>query len=117
MSSNKLDFLINQFPEEGGSIDRLSCYLDSIQSRSVELPIGRIYDLIKPSSLGVLAAILSSLEQQGIVKRVIRIESDGIGGIGDFESVTDVPKSIWDSRLGRDVEVRLDQINLLYKLG
>lgn len=118
MSSASLDTLFNEFPEERDAVERLAAFINSTpESGPVrELPISRLYDLIAPSSQRVLAKIISRLVQQGVFKQVARVESDAMGGIGDFDSITDVPPVLYDSRMGRDVEVRLDQINLIYRL-
>ena len=115
MSSVKLDLLIAEFPEERGALTRFFEYLANSSGRHIELTVGRIYDLITPSSLTVLAAILFRLEQEALITKVVRVESDGMGGIGDFNSIIDVPETIYDSRLGKNIDVRFDQINLIYK--
>lgn len=119
MSSTNLDHIIAEFPEERDAVERLAKYLDSASVYELaarELPIQRLYDLISPSSQRVLAKMLLRLVQDGIFKQVVRVESDALGGIGDFESIADIPPVLFDSRMGRDVEIRLDQIKLIYQL-
>lgn len=118
MSSVNLDTLINEFPEEKVAVERLAAYLDSASASGAarELTVQRLYDLISPSSQRVLAKILVRLVQQGVFKQVVRVESEALGGIGDFESIVDVPPVLFDSRIGRNVDVNLDKIRLIYKL-
>jgi hypothetical protein len=118
MSSVNLDILINEFPEEKVAVERLAAYLDSASTSGVarELTVQRLYDLISPSSQRVLAKILVRLVQQGVFTQVVRVESEALGGIGDFESIVDVPPVLFDSRIGRNVDVNLDKIRLIYKL-
>jgi hypothetical protein len=118
MSSANLDTLIAEFPEERDAVKRLADILNSAADSGAtrELTIQRLYDLIHPSSQGVLVRILARLVQQGIIRQVVRVESDAFGGIGDFHSITEVPPVLFDSRTGRDIEVRFDQIRLIYKL-
>ena len=118
MSSISLDTLINEFPEEQAAVERLSAFLDSTSESAFvrELTVQRLYDLIKPSSQRVLAKILVKLVQQGVFKQVVRIESGALGGIGDFDSIVDVPLELFDDRIGRNIEVRLDQIHLIYRI-
>ena len=119
MSSANLELLINEFPEEQVAVERLVAFLDSASvtaSYQRELTAQRLYELVQPSSQRVLAKILVRLVQKGVLKKIVRVESDGLGGIGDFESILDVPLVLFDSRVGRDVEVRPDQIHLIYKL-
>lgn len=119
MSSISLDTLINEFPEERDAVGRLAALLDptsASKSTVRELTVQRLYDLISPSSQRVLSKILIRLVQEGVFEQVVRVESDALGGIGDYASVADIPHVIFDSRMGRDIEVRLDQIRLIYKL-
>jgi hypothetical protein len=119
MSSASLDLLINEFPEEQVAVERLAAFLDSASSSAPykrELTVQRLYELIKPSSQRVLAKLLTRLVEQRVFKKVVRVESDALGGIGDFESILDVPLVLFDSRMGREIEVRPDQIHLIYKL-
>jgi hypothetical protein len=96
----------------------LTAYLDSasVSGYARELTVQRLYDLISPSSQRVLAKILTRLVQQGIFKQVVRVESEALGGIGDYESITDIPPVIFDSRIGRNVDVSLDRVRVIYKL-
>ena len=116
MFSHNLDYLIKEFPEERSAIERLCIYLDSVKGSVRELTVQRLYDLIDPSSQRVLVKMLQQLVKNGVFKQIVRVESDSLGGIGDYDSVVDVPKVIFDSRLGQTVEVRLDQIHLVYRL-
>lgn len=118
MSLQNLDNIITEFPEERDSVKRLEGYLRSAIEAGVdrELTVQRLYDVVHPSSQRALAKILIRLVQAGIFKEVVRVESDANGGIADFPSLLDVPPVIFDGRIGRNVEVRSDQIHLIYKL-
>lgn len=119
MSSANLDLLINEFPEEKEAVDRLKRFLLSAsrpESPVRELTVQRLYDVLHPSSQRVLAKILLRLVKAGVFEQIVRVESDALGGIGDFESISDVPLVLFDSRIGRNVEVRLDQIRLMYRV-
>ncbi|MGF6901878.1 hypothetical protein [Paraburkholderia sp. GAS348] len=118
MSSIDLEALIDEFPEEAASIGRLASYLDdAVRERGTkELTIQRLFDIAQPSSQSALVVILQRLVQQGVLQKLIRVESDALGGIGDYRSVTEVPLMLFDSRMGREIEVRSDQLKLLYRL-
>jgi hypothetical protein len=118
MSLQNLDNIITEFPEERDSVKRLEGYLRSAIEAGIdrELTVQRLYDVVHPSSQRALAKILIRLVQAGIFKEVVRVESDASGGIADFSSLLDVPPVIFDGRIGRIVEVRSDQIHLIYKL-
>lgn len=118
MSSINLDSLISEFPEQESSVQKLAAFFEEKQDpRNVkEFTIQRIFDIAQPVSQSVLVEILHRFAEQGIVRECIRVESEGLGGIGDFDSFEDIPPVMNDWRLGREVEVRLDQLRWIYKL-
>jgi len=118
MSSINLEALIDEFPEEAASVKRLAAFLDRSEKSgqpTKELSVQRFFDIAKPSSQMVLVRMLQRLVQQGVLRRLVRVESDALGGIGDFGSVADVPHVLFDSRMGREIEVRSDQLKLIYR--
>jgi hypothetical protein len=119
MSSIKLDILIDEFPGEIEAIDRLAFLLDESDKKNYvcEYTPQRMYDLVRPSNQRVLFQILSSAAEKGILKKVVRVESVARGGIGDFDSVLDIPLTLLDTRLGYEIEVEPSQIFLIYMLN
>ncbi|MGK5012112.1 hypothetical protein [Janthinobacterium sp. MDB2-8] len=120
MSSTRLNFLINEFPEEVDAISRLGdivCDSESSEAGVREVTSQRMYDLVRPSSLRVLVRMMARAAELGVVEKSVRVESIAKGGIGDFASVSDIPPVIYDSRLGYEVEVSLEQIRLIYKVN
>lgn len=59
---------------------------------------------------------INFLEKKGLVKKVIRVESPEHGGIGDYNSLLDVPNVIEDFRTGLDITITSDNIKVLYSL-
>jgi hypothetical protein len=119
MSSVNLERLINEFPEEREAMGRLSFFLDraSCAGKNLsEITPQRMFDIVNPSSQRVLTKILVRLVDQGILEKSLRIESDSQGGIQDFKSISEIPAVIFDGRAGYEVEVRMDQIRLIYKI-
>jgi hypothetical protein len=114
MSSTKLDALISEFPEEGAAIERLRAMVS--EPPAAPLTVQRLYDLMKPSSLRALALIMSRATQEGMTQKFFRVESKRMGGIGDFDKLEEIPQVIFDSRLGEEIEVQDDQVNLLYRI-
>jgi hypothetical protein len=118
MSSINLEALIDEFPEEAASVERLAVYLDQSErlgQQTKELSVQRFFDITEPSSQAILIKILQRLVQQGVLRKVVRVESDAAGGIADFPSVSEVPPVLFDFRIGRDIEVRSDQLKLVYQ--
>ncbi len=126
MSSNNFFFLISEFPEEREAVTRLLHFLGDVTERSLitnsqlarpEWTLQRLFDIAHPSSQRSLARILNRLVEKGILRRVIRVESVRRGGLGDFESLEDIPATLFDEFLGHNIEVNLDQIHTLYALA
>lgn len=115
----KLDTLIAEFPEEREALSRLNKRFSEDMARigrTPEYPANRIFDVAKPRSGRALAIILARLCELGVLSKFVRVESDALGGIDDFDSVIDVPEVIFDIRQGREIEVRPDQLRLYYGL-
>ena len=119
MSLTKLDTLIDEFPEEAQALERLVDLLKPRPGRNDrrEYSPARMYDLIQPTNFRVLVQILSSATQKGLIKRIIRVVSPTTGGgIGDFESIVDIPDFLLDIRVGREIEVTTDSITMVYEI-
>jgi len=125
MSSINFSTLISEFPEERDAVARLADLLtraserSSGSSRSMQQPewtLQRLYEVAHPSSQRALARILTSLVEKGVLRQIIRIESDSRGGLGDYESVLEIPSTIYDKFLGYEIDVRMDQVRTIYSL-
>jgi hypothetical protein len=76
-----------------------------------------LYQQISPSSATNLSLILAELVQQGFLEQIVRVESPSTqGGIKDFTSVKDVPERIYDFHADREIEVRPDNLRVLFKV-
>eukprot|EP01114_Cavostelium_apophysatum_P005558 TRINITY_DN16746_c0_g1_i2.p5 TRINITY_DN16746_c0_g1~~TRINITY_DN16746_c0_g1_i2.p5 ORF type:complete len:125 (-),score=8.08 TRINITY_DN16746_c0_g1_i2:2486-2860(-) len=117
MSSTRLDTLIDEFPEESAAIARLSDLMAHSDDRSEvrEYTSARMYDLLQPSNHRVLIQLLSSAAEKGLVKKIVRVMT-AKGGIGDFDSLLDIPPTLFDDRIGIEVEVTPDNIALIYQV-
>jgi len=60
--------------------------------------------------------VIKFLENQGLVKKIIRVESPAYGGIGDFDSILDLPSVIEDFRTGLELAVTEENTKVLYSL-
>jgi hypothetical protein len=133
MSSTKLSALIDEFPEEADAVERLAALLDryaeilkpqhgppaypsNYEQPQIELTVQRLFDVVKPSSQRVLSRMLARLVEEGVLKRTVRVESIAKGGIGDFNSVGEIPAVLFDEHVGHNVEVTLDQLREIYRL-
>lgn len=116
MSSTKFDTLIDEFPEESAAVGRLFELVRDGQSRPgrKEYRPNRLYDVLQPSNYRVLVQILSSAAEKGLLERTFRVLSSSGGGIGDYASILDIPHEIFDTRIGRRVEVSQDDIEMIF---
>lgn len=127
MSSTNLYTLIAEFPEEQDAVERLIRCVGEARDHHLglethensrderEWTIQRLFDIAHPSSQRVLARILMRLVEVGILRQTVRVESVASGGIGDFESITEIPSTLFDEHVGHDVEVDMDRVSLIYK--
>jgi hypothetical protein len=118
MSLIKLDRLISEFPDQERSVHQLAEFFEAKQDdREVkEFTVQRMFDVASPVQQSVLIEILHRFAEQGVVDECVRVESDAHGGIGDFDSLDQIPAVINDWRLGRQIEVTIDKVRLIYKL-
>lgn len=118
MSSRSLEALIAEFPEEKEAINNLDNFIKEAESSPKELffDIDRLFNKSHFSSFYVLVDIIQRLVDQGLIKKIIRIESDAGGGIKDFDSMLEIPPVINDWRTGLDYKVDLNKLHVLYKI-
>jgi hypothetical protein len=116
MSSPKFDTLIDEFPEEVDAVKRLLELVRDGQARPgrKEYRANRLYDVLQPSNYRVLVQMLSSAAEKGLLERSFRVLSGNGTGIGDFDSVSEIPLELYDSRIGKNVEVSLDDVELIF---
>ena len=77
----------------------------------------RLYDLASPSTTLAFAQLLNELVDRGVIKKIVRVESPNLGGIGDFSSITEVPTTINDWRQDNTlIDVKPENISVLYQL-
>lgn len=114
MCSTRYDDLTSEFPEEVDAIRRLENIARHFANR--ELPLQRLYAIVQPSSVRALALIMLRASENGLAHRFYRIESEKRGGIGSgFSAIDEIPDEIYDSRIGRTVEVKPDQIGMFFR--
>lgn len=118
MSSVKLRPLIREFPEEREAVARLARFIETSRRPGKDrfYTFERFFDVAEPSSQRVLLGIVTRLVQQGVLKKLVRVESVAGGGIQDFDSLQDVPERLFDTRQGYEVEVQPEQVRLMFKL-
>lgn len=62
-------------------------------------------------------SLIKDLEHTGDIKKILRVESPSLGGVGDFESISDIPSVIDDFRTGLELKVEHENIKVLYTLN
>jgi hypothetical protein len=108
--------LISEFPKEVTSLERLSELLLNADALPSYFSLKRIYDASQFKSSFALNTALTRLEENGVLKKVVRINSIQGGGLGDFDSILELPLEIEDYNLGKVVPVEQKNIQILYKL-
>jgi hypothetical protein len=108
-----LETLIDKYPSERRAIIKLGEVLGSGEHE--EFTLNRLTDLVHPTSIELLAGALGELVRSGKLRLVVRVISPSThGGIADFDSLDEVPDVIHDWRTDREVEVKADDLRVLY---
>jgi hypothetical protein len=108
-----LEFLIAKYPSESKAIARLAQLITTGEHK--EYTLNRLSDLTKPNSIETFAGVLGELVRTGAIKLVIRVISPSTqGGIAEFRSLDDVPDVVHDWRTDRDLEIKTDDLRVVY---
>ena len=71
---------------------------------------------VDPPSIEDLAAALTVLVDKGVLNQIVRVESPTThGGIGDYNSIQEVPDELHDWRADEEVRVKPENLRVLYK--
>lgn len=75
----------------------------------------RLKTLTRAESSALLTLALQELVASGKLRTIVRVESPKThGGIGEFGSVNELPAEIYDWRSGVNVEVRPENVRILF---
>jgi hypothetical protein len=91
-------------------------YKQNINNSKKVFPLPVFLEILSLSPSPASYSVISFLENQGLVKKIIRVESPACGGIGDFDSILDLPSVIEDFRTGLDLVVTPENTKVLYSL-
>lgn len=107
--------IISKHPSEREAIVRLERLLHQPASQRAEYTLNSLSEIVRPRNREELASVLGDLVRQGELKQVIRVVSPTTqGGIKDFESFDEVPRVIHDWRTDTEIEVRPDNLRVVY---
>ena len=110
-----LERIANKYPSEREAIARLEELFAKEKGARAEYTLNSLCDAVQPKSREGLALALGELVQQGELKRVIRVVSPtSQGGIGDYSSLDEVPPCIHDWRTDLGIEVRPEDLRVIY---
>jgi hypothetical protein len=99
----------------GAVMKRLEEIRKDHPGQTVEFTLDRACELIHSVNREDLVLSLAELVRDGRIKQVIRVVSPKTqGGIGDYESLNDVPHHTTDWRTGTEIEVTPDDLRVIY---
>ncbi len=118
MSSPNLEEIIDKFPEQRTTIKRLEAWLRTLPQKGEEFyTFEHLYAVLSPTSPEAFSLVLAELVRQGIMEKIIRVESPlHKGGIEDFPSLQDIPDEIYDWRSDRQLRVQPDHLIVLFRV-
>jgi hypothetical protein len=91
--------------------------LDYLRGPTRYFTLSMILEKLSLSPSSDSFSTIKYLENTGKIKKILRVESPSLGGIGDFESIEDIPNIIEDFRTGLELEVEPENIKVLYTLN
>jgi hypothetical protein len=81
-----------------------------------QLTIKLLEQKLAPTNLAALAIALAELQSEGVLDRIIRVESpESHGGIKDFNSPDEVPDEIFDWRTQQTIPVEPSITQFVFK--
>jgi hypothetical protein len=95
-------------------VRRLQDLIDNA-SLSHEYTLNRLIDKLQPHSTYIFPALISKAIEEGLLKKLIRVESPSLGGIDEFSSLMDIPNEIYDHHQGLDISVTPSLLKVIYK--
>lgn len=122
MSSFNLETLTSRFPDKRLLIGRMDEFLQKAEAdqrnsnKQKYFSISRLFDAVSPGSKAELIQILTTLVEMGVLRKIIRLESEHLGTIEEFASLADVPSRIYDEHLLKEVPVGMDDLKLFFCL-
>ncbi len=109
--------IADKYPAEREALDRLERLLEQGSASRPEYTFGFLCDLLRPRSREGLALVLAELVHAGRLKRVVRVVSPTTqGGLGDFDGIEAVPAHLHDWRADLQIEVRPEDLRIIYIL-
>lgn len=106
--------IIASRPDAAAPLRRLEAYVGKFPPRTGVFTLNSLFDAAKPQSMSQLVVLLDDLVRAGLLRRIYRIQSAAGGGIGDYASFVEIPSSVFDVRVGREVAVGREQIQLIF---
>ena len=116
-SLNTYSNLIAKFPSHSRSVKRLKkAVRPGKRKRDVEFTFEHLLNVVRPESDAVLALMLTDIAREGGCNRVVRVQSrETRGGLGDYSSVTEVPREIHDEFSDTVFEIQPDDLLVVYR--
>ncbi len=115
MSLPSLNNLINEFPKEEEPLSRINNLIDTSEVGKTLFTLNKLYETSRFSSQFIFNYVLDRLVSDGVLKKIIRVETEH-GGVDDFQSINDVPNELIDWRTSEKFTVTPRHIKILYKL-
>jgi len=120
MSFLKFEHSMPRSPDAQEAYGRLRTFLEREKVAATSPKVfstNRMFDVAGGVSAFALVQALTHLVSEGLVEQLVRVEPKFGEGIGDFESLEEVPETLADWRNpGRHLRVRPEHLQVYYKL-
>jgi hypothetical protein len=96
--------------------DRVRHAFLSSQQGMPEFTFNHLLQEVGPTEPDELAITLAKLVLSHFLEKIIRVESpETHGGIGDFKTLNDVPRTIRDWRSDRTIEIGPENLTVIFR--
>lgn len=117
-SGKRITKTLDQFRSEKGARADLKGRLRALfaANRDSEFTLRLLEMKLGQVPLSALSLALAELQEEGVVDRILRVESpESHGGIEDFTSLEAVPDQIYDWRAGKTIEIEPENIVPIFR--
>jgi hypothetical protein len=111
-----LSNLTSKYPDKAGVFELISKFNQVSPEISENVyTLSKLLDKLSLNSSFDSALVINILQKEGIISKLLRVESPSLGGIGNFSSISEIPNVIHDFRTDTEIEVSPDNILVLYQ--
>lgn len=116
MSLTGFERVLRRYPQLSAELERLRTLVERPSEEPRELTFERIFGTVSPISKRALTLLLAECIHEGILSRIIRVNSPATQtAITEYSSIEEVPEQLLDRFTGEFIEVLPERLEVVYK--